>query len=531
MKSPRRRHRLVTGSLCTLLLLGGLGGYAYLSAQSTPTSSKSDQNQGKVLIDTAINTQLDQLGLSPARLCDDASFHRRVSLILTGRLPSWQEAEAFIANPDKEKRAKLIDKLMASEAFIDFQVLKWGDLLRIKAEFPSNIWPNGVQAYARWVREQMRANRPHDEMVYELLTSTGSNFRSPAVNFYRAFQKREPQIIADNVALLFLATPKAPAAMASFFTQLRYKATREWKEEIVYIDLDAPLKQKKASMPDGTVLTLEAGRDQRRTLARWIVGERGKRVNRAFARAMVNRVWFWIMGQGIVTPVDDINPKNKPVNPQLLNQLEKEFVASHYDVQGLMKKILLSDAFARDSRYEGSAEQKARALQHFAYYPTQRLTAEQIVDALGDITGIFDTYTSKVPEPYSYYPSDIRSVQLEDGSVGSPQLELFGRPSRDVSLESDRSNLINTKQVLYLLNSAAVLEKLAESEQLARFAKEAGERPELIRRIYLMMLGREPKGKELKMLTKKLSSQADVHKAAQLLIWALFNSPEFLFNH
>ncbi len=487
------------------------------------------QSADASLIDQHIERQLASLGLEQASACDDATFYRRVSLVLTGRLPSWQEAEDFIKDTSANKREKLVDQLMSSEAFIDYQVLKWGDLLRIKAEFPSNIWPNGVQAYARWVREQMRANRPYDEMVYELLTSTGSNFRTPAVNFYRAFQKREPQIIADNVALLFLGQRKAPESFYPFFSQLRYKSTREWKEEIVYLDLDTPAKKRSMSMPDGTSLALEDGRDHRRALARWLVGKRGKVVNRGFARAMVNRVWYWMMGQAIVTPVDDM--KGKPVNPALLDYLETQFVNSGYDIQKLMRDIALSDAFARHSLYNCEDEKRELALANFAYYPTQRMTAEQFVDALGDITGILDTYTSKVPEPYSYYPDDIRAVQLEDGSVGSPQLELFGRPSRDVSLESDRSNEINTKQVLYLLNSAGVLNKLATSEKLKELCRECSSREELVRRIYLMMLGREPKPAEQKTIITKLAVEKNTDKAAQLLIWALLNSPEFLFNH
>ncbi len=499
-------------ALCALTAMGGL------------CVANSD-------IDKHIASSLASQKLEATPACDDATFHRRASLVLTGRLPSWQEAEAFLADKAEDKRDKLIDRLMSSDAFVDFQVLKWGDLLRIKAEFPSNIWPNGVQAYTRWVREQVRANRPYDEMIYELLTSTGSNYRDPAVNFYRAFQKREPALIADNVALLFLGIRKAPESFPPFFTQLRYKATKEWKEEIVYLDLDAPMKESSFEMPDGQTIKLEDRRDARRYLARWLVGERGKRVNHAFARCMVNRVWFWIMGRGIIHPVDDLNPKNLPSNKALLDMLEKDFVASGYDIQKLMKSILLSDAFERSSLYGGEQKEQAEAIKHFAVFPTTRLTSEQLIDALGDMTGILDVYTSKVPEPYSYYPNDIRAVQLEDGSVGTPQLELFGRPSRDVSLESDRSNDLNSKQVLYLLNSAGVLVKLAESEKLKALCDESADAPELLKRIYLMMLSRYPSEQESELLLPHLENKATRHKQAQLIIWALLNSPEFLFNH
>ncbi len=496
-------------------------------AQTETQTTAPVASQG--VFDAAIAKALAAQKIPAAPVSDDASFHRRASLILTGRIPSWQAAKAFIADKSADKREKLIDTLMASPAFTDFQVLKWGDLFRVKAEFPSNIWPNGVQAYNRWIREQVANNRPYDEMVYELLTSTGSNFRSPAVNFFRAFQKREPQAIADNAAMIFLGQRTSEPAYAPFFSQLRYKATREWKEEIVYVDLDAPLKETSSTMPDGQELKLEAGRDNRRAFARWLVGERGQHVNRLFARTMANRVWFWLMGRGVIHPVDDMRADNAPSNPELLDALENAFVSSGYDVQALMRRILLSDAFARSSVYQSADLPKAAA--QFAYYPTQRMGAEQIVDAINDVTGEFDVYTSLVPEPYSYFPKDMRSVQIGDGSVSSPQLELFGRPSRDVSLESDRNNELNAKQVLYLLNSGGVLKKLEQSNQIATMSKEANSREELIERCYLMALGRVPRQEEQQRVTQLLAKYPKADKAAQMLLWALLNSPEFLFNH
>ncbi len=475
-------------------------------------------------IDTHVNKSLSKQKIVPSDSCSDAVFLRRLSLVLTGRLPRTEQVMCFLASENPQKRALLVDELLASEAYVDYQVLKWGDLLRIKSEFPSNIWPNGVQAYNRWLREKIRANTPYDQMVDEMLVSTGSNFRSPAVNFYRAFQKREPALIAENINLLFLGSRQLPDSFPPFFTQLRYKSTREWKEEIVYVDLDEAPTQEELTMPDGAKIRLQTGQDFRKAFAQWLCYSD----NRDFARCMVNRVWFWLMGRGIINPVDDIRSDNPPSHPELLEELTTSFIESGYDIRALMRLILCSDAFARSSKHSLGVD-----AQHFAYYPTTRLTAEQIIDAIGDITGIYDTYISKVPEPYSYFPHDIRAVQLGDGSVSSAQIELFGRPSRDVSLESDRDNRISSKQVLYLLNSAVILNKIADSEGIADMVAQSSSVEELIDRIYLMLLARHPSTAERDRLLPLLPAKNEKMKLqlAQQLIWALLNSSEFLMNH
>ena len=367
------------------------------------TISKTAPHHQRNPIDIAIGAELAQRGLSPAPRCDDATFARRVTLILTGQLPSWQQAEAFAKSKSPSKREQLIDQLLASPDYIDYQVLKWGDLLRVKSEFPSNIWPNGVQAYNRWIREQMMVNRPYEEMVYELLVSTGSNFRSPAVNFYRAFQNRAPQQIADNINLLFLGSRNSNSSFAPFFEQLRYKGSREWKEEIVYADLDIICSNSLIQMPDGQQIKLRAGQDARRNFAVWLVGERAKgdakaRINHPFASCMSNRIWYWLMGRGIVHPVDDRHQDNPASNPELLSLLEQHFVSSGYDSKALMRLILTSEAFSRSSLYPAKPAEKASAAAQFAYYPTTRLTAEQLIDAIAEISGIFDRYISMVPD-------------------------------------------------------------------------------------------------------------------------------------
>lgn len=475
-------------------------------------------------IDGYVESALRSGGIKPSEICSDEVFVRRLYLTLTGRLPDAQIAAQFIGSKSRNKRAELIDVVLESPEYVDYQVLKWGDLLRIKSEFPSNIWPNAVQAYNRWLKEQIRANVPYDQFVRNILVCSGSNFRVPQVNFYRAFQKRDPKVISDNVALLFMGMRSAPEGSDMFFGQLRYKNTGEWKEEIVYLDPDMPVASQQVRMADGKTLVLSGEHDLRKVYADWLTSAE----NPFFARAMANRVWYWLMGRGIVHEPDDIRDDNPASNPELLAFLQNEFIACGFDTKQLFRLILNSDAFSRSSL---STKSNVSDVKLFSHYPTVRLTAEQVVDAIGDISGIRDRYISRVPEPYSYFPADIRAVQLGDGTVTSSQIEMFGRPSRDVSLESDRNNSVTSKQVLYLLNSAVVLDKIDKSEQIKSMVERCADRKQLVDSIYLMMLSRYPDSAERQTIDQFAQEVVDNKQLADNVVWALMNSAEFLFNH
>ena len=192
-------------------------------------------------IDKIVFAELERLNIEPI-LCSDAVFVRRAFLDVTGTLPTAKEARDFIQDPNPNKRHLLIDRLLEGEDYADYWAMKWGDILRIKAEFPVNLWPNAAQAYHRWVRASIASNKPYDKFARELLTSSGSNFRVGPVNFYRAIQNRTPGGIALAVALTFMGTRAEAwptnrlAGMEAFFSQLGYKPTSEWKEEHVFWD-------------------------------------------------------------------------------------------------------------------------------------------------------------------------------------------------------------------------------------------------------------------------------------------------------
>ena len=200
-------------------------------------------------LDELVFAKWKELGIEPANLCSDAVFLRRAFLDVVGTLPTIQETRTFLSDPSPDKRAKLIDALLARPEFADYWAMKWSDLLRVKSEFPVNLWPNAAQAYHRWIRNSIRDNLPYDQFVRELLTSSGSNFRTPQVNFYRALQAKDPPGMCA-VALNFMGCradrwePDRLTGMSAFFFQVGYKRTGEWKEEIVYFDPDktgAPL--------------------------------------------------------------------------------------------------------------------------------------------------------------------------------------------------------------------------------------------------------------------------------------------------
>jgi len=433
-------------------------------------------------IDGLVMTVLRRQGIQPANLCSDEVFIRRVYLDVNGSLPEPQEVRNFLQNRSPHKRATLINRLLKREEFADYWSLKWCDLLRVKAEFPINLWPNAVQAYHRWIHDCLRDNVPYDKFVRELLTSSGSNFRVPQVNFYRAIQGHEPSTIAGAVSLTFMGVrpdqwPEARrAGMEAFFSRVAYKGTAEWKEEIVYLEPTAtePLK---AVYPDGVAVEIKPGEDPRVVFADWLITPG----NPWFARNIVNRIWAWLLG--------------------------------------------------RESSIPRSNHPKAETM--FACYPVRRLEAEVLVDALGWISGTQESYSSPIPEPFTFIPEENRTIELADGSISSQFLEMFGRPSRDTGMESERNNQPSDAQRLHLLNSSHVQKKIERSKRLNALNKASkGKRDVLIGMIYLNILSRYPMQKELAAAEKYFETKGiGTRQGTNDLAWALINSKEFLYRH
>ena len=500
-----------------------------LQKVQTDTLEKEDQQ-----LDELVLARLRALNLTPAKPCSDAVFARRVWLDVTGTLPTAAEAQDFILNTQPGKRRALIERLLARDEYADYLALKWSDVLRIKAEFPINLWPNAAQSYHHWVREAVRTNAPLDQVARTLLTASGSDFENPPVNFYRAMQNKTPAGLAQAVALTFLGEradhwpSNRLANLAVFFANVDRKATAEWKEEILFFNPAATNAgalngaSRTAILPDGQTVKLSPDQDPRIVLAGWLVQDP------QFARAMVNRAWYWLFGRGLVQEPDDFRADNPPVNPELLNFLATEFTDSGYDFKQLYRLILNSHTY---QFAPVPADGNPAAAANFACHALRRLDAEVLIDAIDQLTGANESYVSAIPEPFTYIPDNLRSIALPDGSITSSFLELFGRPSRDTGLASERNDHISAAQKLNLLNSTLMQRKIEQSRMIT-FQTSAGRPPaDAVTGMYLGILSRYPTSAESKTAEDYLQSSLGRRPATVDLAWALMNSAEFLYQH
>jgi len=511
------------------LLLGLTAGGAPIVPYESDSAAPSTNE-----IDRLVFERLKELKIERAPLCSDAVFLRRIFLDVTGTLPTALDVQRFVWDRNPNKRRILIDRLLDCETFADYWAMKWSDLLRIKAEFPINLWPNAAQAYHHWIRDELRENAPYDRMARELLTSSGSNFELPPVNFYRAMQNRDPQSIAQTVALTFMGVraeawpSNSWASMAEFFANLEYKSTMEWKEQIVFFNpastnAGAVTHPESAKFPDGTPVVLTPEKDPREVFADWLITDR----NPWFNRCIANRVWYWLLGRGIINEPDDIRPDNPPVNPKLLAYLEGQFAGSHYDLRGLYRLILNSQTYQLSSIARST---DAQAAANFAFYAPRRLDAEVLIDALNQVTGSNEKYSSAIPEPYTFIPENQRSIALPDGSITSAFLESFGKPPRDTGFAAERNNHITASQELTLLNSSVVQKKIQQSRMIG-YQLETGKTPaELVTGLYLQILSRYPTAAELKTAVSHFQS-GNKRETAIDIAWALINTAEFMHRH
>jgi hypothetical protein len=395
------------------------------------------------------------------------------------------------------------------------------------------------------------------------------------VNFYRAIQNRTPEGIAGAVALTFMGArveswpSNRLADMAVFFSQIGYKPTSEWKEEHVFWDplgfstvagnsapgraavaaigqasnsvaqpaipvrTNGPPRQE-TTFSDGTKITLPQDQDPREVFADWLIAPK----NPWFTRSAVNRAWAWVVGRGIVHEPYNIRVGNPASNPALLMYLDKEFIASHYDLKRLYRLILNSRTYQLSSMPRCNTLEAAA---NFASYPLRRLDAEVLIDAINKITGSSDLYTSPIPEPFTYIPEDKPAVAIADGSITSPFLALFGRSARATGMENERNNRPVAAQWLHLLNSSHIQRKLERGPKLVALIDSGRKQSEIVEELYLTILSRFPTPDEVKIAEAYGAASAankDGKPGRQKrredwvdIAWALINSTEFLYRH
>ena len=504
----------------------------------------------KNFVDKAVFANLKELGIPPSPVIDDATFLRRVTLDIGGRLPTEAEASAFLASKSPDKRDQWIDELLQGTDYADFFAAKWTAVLKNRRDDASDLLSNF--AFHAWVRDSLLANKPYDHFVRELLAATGTVIGNPPVAWYK--RVKEPKNQIEDVAQLFLGVRMQCAqchhhpferwsqddyySLSAFFSQVGRKPSGTRGEDLIFhkrgmataTNIKSGIALKPAALGDPAP-SISADEDPRLKLADWM----GSPKNPFFAKALVNRYWKHFFQRGLIEPEDDIRDSNPPSNPELLGALEKHFIETGFDLKELVRTITRSSAYqlsAAPNKYNGGDRQN-----YSRYYP-RRLAAEVMLDSIDQLAG---TQTD-----FANLPAGTRAVSLPDNSYNnsSPFLKVFGRPEGESVCECERVQSSSLGQSLHLINASDIRGKLTSPTGRAeKLAKAAGPPEPKIKELYLSAFSREPRPDEMKAALNYLAEPrlnaagqpVDAQKAIrdnfQDLIWALMNTKEFLFNH
>ncbi|MCA9060690.1 MAG: DUF1553 domain-containing protein, partial [Planctomycetaceae bacterium] len=501
-------------------------------------------------IDELVFANLKELSIPPSPVCDDATFLRRVSLDIAGRLPTDAEATTFLNSQQPDKRNQLIDDLLRSPGYADFFANKWTALLKNRRDDASDIESNF--AFHAWMRDSLLSNKPYDQLARELLAATGTVMGNPPVAWYK--RVKEPKQQLEDVAQLFLGVRMQCAqchhhpferwsqddyySMAAFFSQVGRKPTATRGEDMIFhkrgIATATNIRSGEALRPAAlgdSIPEISADEDPRLRLADWMSSPQ----NPFFARALVNRYWKHFLRRGLIEPEDDIRDTNPPTNPELLTALEQHFIQSGFDLKALVRVITQSSTYQLSSTPN---EFNVADDQNYSRYYPRRLQAEVLLDAIDDLTGNRTDFAN--------LPPGTRAIALPDNSYNrsSPFLKTFGRPENESVCECERVQSSSLAQSLHLMNATDIRGKLAAGGgRAATLAKSDAAPEEKIRTLYLAAFSRAPTDYELQTAVEYLAEQridadgnpVDPARAAsdnfQDLLWALINTGEFLFNH
>ncbi|MFN0167188.1 MAG: DUF1549 domain-containing protein [Bryobacteraceae bacterium] len=488
-------------------------------------------------IDQLNDAKLQKLRIQASAVADDATFLRRVSLDLTGQIPTPDLVRAFLADPtpSRAKRSKLIDKLIASPAYVDHWTVKWGDLLQSSRKY---LGEKGVYTFREWIRDSIASNKPYNKMVHELLTARGSSYDEPAANYFRVTREAKPTM--EKTTQVFLGVRMVCAQchdhpferwtqnqyyqMAAFFSAVGLRAGYEVGEEIIF-DQRADYEMKHPK--DGRVVKPEfliastrpvpipSGQGRRDALADWLVSKE----NPFFAKAVVNRVWSYFLGKGIIDPVDDIRASNPPSNAALLDALTGDFVKNNFDLHHLMRTIANSrtyqTAFLTNEWNAGDAN-------NFSHVIPRRMSAEQLMDAVALATGGRPAF----PE----VPPDTTASQVPDPHVGKEGfLDVFGRPGRESACECERRADFSLPQALNLVNGKTISDAVADPKgRVTKLILSGKPDTAIVEGLYLVALSRMPSKNESDRGVKYMAAGPRTARAQDLL-WALLNSKGFLY--
>jgi hypothetical protein len=506
-----------------LTVMGDRAGYEWVS---TPTNN---------YIDAHVYAKLQRVKALPSELCTDADFMRRVSLDLTGLPPKAERARVFLAdtNDSKIKREKFIDELIGSPDFVKYWANKWADLLQCNSEA---LGQKGVWVYRQWIEKCIAENMPYDQLVRTILMAQGSTYQNPAANYFRVL--KEPGKITEDVSQTFLGvrfncnkchdhpfekwTQNQYYEFGAHFARVAMKKGTLPGEEVVYVNYNGgEVKHLKTDMvmapkvPFGSERAIKPEEDRRAAFVEWMTSKE----NPLFAKSMANRTWSYFFGKGIIDPVDDIRASNPASNPQLLDALTQQFIASNFDMRKLMSDICRSRTYQLSIVKNKWNEDDSI---NFSHASPRRLSAEQMLDAVAVATGVRPQFAGM--------PVNMRPVEVPDGTVaGNDFLALFGRPKRQSACECERSSNMTLSHALNMINGLTLSDAInSPTSRIAKLVKSEKDDKKLTEEIYIACLNRLPTQKELAVVD--FTDSKSRLELAQDLAWALINSPAFIFN-
>ena len=517
---------------------------AQVIVRSTPADAPwSDPAEGAApatWIDELIAEKLRAVGQQPAPLCSDGDFLRRVSLDLVGLPPTPEELRAFEqdARPSPEKRAALVDGLVARPEFLDQWVMRFAEVLLVRST--REISPKSAQAWYRWLRAQLHAGVGIDELMRAQLTAKGDSFSDAEASYFLV--ERDPKVIAENVAQAMLGvriscaqchnhpfdrwTQDDYAGFVAFFSEVRSKRAEDPDERTVYdrrgADFRHPTTNAVVRPKFLGGAAPDVGRRLRRdVLAEWLASPE----NPWFARNIANRVWAAYMGRGVVEPVDDVRVTNPPSSEPLLAALGARLAGSGFDLRDLAREIVLSRAYQRtsDARLPSGDAVGDWDRRNFAAFQVRRLRAETLSDSLAAVTGVVEDLPRLAP--------GVRATELGDGADASYFLRVFGRAPRETSCACEVSDAPSLSQALHLVNGATVHAKVARGGVVKALIDAGLDDAAAVDALYERALCRAPVDAERAAVLEVLAEAGDARKAAlEDVFWALLTSNEFLFQ-
>jgi hypothetical protein len=500
------------------------------------------------VVDQFSQKKWQELGLVPSDPCTDEQFIRRVSLDITGTLPTPEAVTKFVADKDPAKRDKLVDALLETPEYTYYFANKWADILRVKRRgIPANA--QGTFAFHSWIREAIAADKPYDEFARAILAATGSETAHPPTVWYKELM--EPQQFVDDTAQVFLGLRLACAqchhhpyekwsqddfwGIAAYFGRVGRKvkqmpggyAGAPATVQTIFTLSSGSVINKRTSQPavmkplDGKPVEVTPGDDPRQKLVDWMVDAK----NPFFARAVANRYWAHFFGRGIVDPLDDMRVTNPPSNPELLDALAKDLVEHKYSLKHLIRTICKSRTYQLSSVPNDFNKHDKQT--YARYYP-KRMSAEVLFDAVCQVTGS--------PAAFGGLPQDKhapkRAIMLPDEAFTSYFLDVFGRPQRISACECERVSEANLAQALHLLNSDEVQNKLAQPGGRAdTLVKDPRPDAEKVEELFLWAWAHKPTAGQLQVALAHVAQHNQNKKIAyENILWALLNTKEFVFN-